>query len=355
MSGKKLVNILFGTAAAVAVAASVLVGGGFLKRGGNGSFKGMALRCAIQTGHPMHHLPGLTVGYNYELLRRFAAETADSLSFIANARRGSSWLDSLRAGKVDIVVLPYEETLQSDSVLFSRPVDSLTVWAVRKDFGKGLEEVNAWIGAFLSSDGHEAMRDLYLLRYNPSKRAEWGRTVNAISPYDSLLQAGAGKLGWDWHLLCAIVYQESQFHIEYRSSMGAEGLMQLMPATAANMGVDDLFNPEENIKAGVEYLRHLQDMFRSRAASREELLKFTLAAFNAGEGRILDCINYASSVGADAGTWEGLLSVIPQMRDEATIQVDSVLKLGAFQGSDETVGFVEKVLSLYGDFKRIMP
>ena len=355
MGRKKLVNILFGTAAAIAVAASVLVGGGFLKHGENGSFKGRALRCAIQTGHPMHHLPGLTVGYNYELLRRFAADTGDSLSFIANAARGSSWLDSLRAGKVDIVVIPYEDSLQADSVLFSRPVDSLTVWAVREDFGKGLEEVDAWIGDFLSSDGHEAMRDLYLLRYNPSKRAEWGRTVNAISPYDSLLRAGAETLEWDWRLLCAVVYQESQFHIEYRSRRGAEGLMQLMPATAANLGVDDLFDPEKNLRAGVAYLKHLQDMFRSRVAGREELLNFTLAAFNAGEGRILDCINYASSVGADAGTWEGLLSVIPQMRDEATIQVDSVLKLGTFQGSDETVSFVERVLSLYGDFKKIMP
>ena len=355
MSRKKLVNILFGTAAAIAVAASVLVGGVFPKRIESLSFKGRPLRCAIQTGHPAHHLPGLTVGYNYELLRRFAADTADSLSFIANARAGSSWLDSLRAGKGDIVVLPYGDSLRADSVLFSRPVDSLTVWAVREDHRKGLEEVDAWIGAFLSSDGHEAMRDLYLLRYNPSKRAEWGRTVNAVSPYDSLLQAGAGKLGWDWRLLCAVVYQESQFHIEYRSRRGAEGLMQIMPATAAKMGVDDLFNPEENLKAGVAYLKYLQDMFRSRAAGRDELIKFTLAAFNAGEGRLLDCINYAASVGADPGTWDGLLSVMPELRDEATIQVDSVLKLGAFQRPEETVFYVDRVLSLYGDFKRIMP
>ena len=119
--------------------------------------------------------------------------------------------------------------------------------------------------------------------------------------------------------------------------------------------MDDLFNPEENLKAGVAYLKYLQDMFRSRAAGRDELIKFTLAAFNAGEGRLLDCINYAASVGADPGTWEGLLSVMPELRDEATIQVDSVLKLGAFQRPEETVFYVDRVLSLYGDFKRIMP
>ena len=347
-------RIIFFAAAALAVAASVFFGGGLLRQKDGGSFRGIPLRCAIQANHPMHHLPGLTVGYNYELLRRFASDMDDSLSFIANARTGSSWLDSLRAGKVDIVVIPSEDPLPADSVLFSRPVDSLTVWAVRKDFKKGLEEIDEWIGAFLSSEGHEAMRDLYLLRYNPSKRAEWGRTVEAISPYDSLVRAGAERLGWDWRLLCAVVYQESQFHIEYRSRRGAEGLMQIMPSTAAQMGVDDLFNPKENLKAGVAYLKRLQDMFRGRAADREELMNFTLAAFNAGEGRLLDCINYATSIGADPETWEGLCSVIPQMQDEATIQVDSVLKLGTFQGT-ETIRYVDRVLSLYEDFKRIKP
>ena len=211
------------------------------------SFRNVPIRCAIQLEHSPRHLPGLTVGYNYELLQRFAASMGDSL-----------------------------------------------------------------------------------------------------------VKAAAKRLGWDWRLLSALIYSESQFHIELRSRRGAEGLMQMLPSTAAKMGVTDLFNPEESIKAGTEYLLLLQNMFRGKAANKDELCKFTLAAYNAGEGRILDCVRYAESIGADAGTWDGIVSVIPDMRDEATFQVDSVIRLGTFQGT-ETIAYVKRVLSLYEDFKVISP
>ena len=307
------------------------------------SFRNVPIRCAIQLEHSPRHLPGLTVGYNYELLQRFAASMGDSLVSIVNARRGSSWTDSLRQGKVDIVVLPCTAVPPSDSLLLSIPVDSLTVWAVRHDCAAGLAEIDGWLGSFLDSEDHEPVRDVFLLRYSPH-----------ISPYDNLVKAAAKRLGWDWRLLSALIYSESQFHIELRSRRGAEGLMQMLPSTAAKMGVTDLFNPEESIKAGTEYLLLLQNMFRGKAANKDELCKFTLAAYNAGEGRILDCVRYAESIGADAGTWDGIVSVIPDMRDEAPFQVDSVIRLGTFQGT-ETIDYVKRVLSLYEDFKVISP
>lgn len=346
--------LIYTVVAAIAVWASVHFGTVRPAGKASFSFKGVPLRCAIQLDHPERHLPGLTVGYNYDLLKRFASSMGDSLVSIANALPGSSWTDSLLRGSVDIVVLPYSGAEPPDSILYSRPLDSLTVWAVRHDFGAGLEEIDGWIGEFEASDAHDDVRDVFLLRYSPSKRAEWGRKVEHISPYDSLVKAGAKDLGWDWRLLSAIIYQESQFHIEFRSRRGAEGLMQMLPSTAAKMGVTDLFDPEESVKAGVIYLKRLQDMFRNKAADGDELCRFTLAAYNAGEGRIMDCINYANSVGVDSGTWEGLLSVIPEMRDEATIRVDSVLRLGPFQGT-ETIAYIEKVLSLYDSFKAIRP
>ncbi len=348
------VHPIFVILAAAAVAASIRIGSlSFIKQD-EMSFKGIPLRCAIQLEHSQRHLPGLTVGYNYELLQRFAASMGDSLVSIANARRGSSWTDSLLQGRVDIVVLPCVEVQPPDSILLSRPVDSLTVWAVRQDCAAGLAEIDEWLGSFLDSEEHEPVRDVFLLRYSPSKRAEWKRGVGHISPYDSLVKAASKRLGWDWRLLSAVIYQESQFHIELRSRRGAEGLMQMMPLTAAKMGVSDLFNPEESIRAGTEYLLLLQNMFRGKAANKDELCKFTLAAYNAGEGRIMDCIRYAESVGADSGTWDGIVSVIPDMRDESTIQVDSVIRLGTFQGT-ETISYVKRVLSLYEDFKVISP
>ena len=352
---RSVVHPLFVIFAAAVVWASVHVGyRAFRTEVPSRSFRDTELRCAIQLDRYERHLPGLTAGYNYELLQRFASDMGDSVVTIINPLPGSSWTDSLLAGRVDIVVLPYSGSPAPDSLLYSRPLDSLTVWAVREDCMAGLEEIDGWLEAFQASEGHESLRDGFLLRYSPAKRAEWGRRVSSISPYDSLVQAGSKRLGWDWRLLSAVVYQESQFHIELRSRRGAEGLMQMMPVTAEKMGVTDLFNPEKNIEAGTKYLLRLQNMFRESAANEEELMKFTLAAYNAGEGRLWDCINYAAAVGADATTWEGLLSAIPEMRDQATVQVDSILKLGTFQGV-ETIAYVEKVLGLYEDFKIIRP
>lgn len=355
MQRRRLVHPLFLIAAAAAVAISVHVGSqALVRKEPSRSFKGTHLRCAIQLDHPSRHLPGLTTGYNYDLLRRFTATLGDTLATIINPVPGSSWTDSLLLGKADIVVLPYSGAADNDSILFSRSIDSLTVWAVRADCRAGRDEINEWLGAFLSSEKHEDIRDTYLLRYSPAKRAEWGRTVSAISPYDSLVKAGAKDLGWDWRMLSAIIFQESQFHIESRSRRGAEGLMQMMPATAAKMGVTDLFDPEQSLKAGVKYLKGLQRMFSDDAADQNELCKFVLAAYNAGEGRLMDCINYAEAVGADSGTWEGIVSIIPEMRDESSVRVDSVIRLGTFQGV-ESIEFVEKVLSYFEDFKAIRP
>lgn len=355
MNSKHIGYALYCLAALAAVFFSVFNGSKLFRTEDPGSFKGKTLRCAIQLTHPSRHLPGLTFGHNYELLQRFASSLGDTLLPVVNPLPGESWIDSLKLGRADIVILPWSDSMHVDSVRFSRPIDSLTVWAVREESRAGIEEIDSWLDSITVAEGYESRRDAFTLRYSPSRRAEWGRKVSVISPYDSLIRAGAKSIGWDWRLLCALIYQESQFHIELRSRRGAEGLMQMMPRTAAKMGVEDLLDPGKSLDAGVSYIKHIQGMFRGKAADADELLKFTLAAYNAGEGRILDCINYAASLGADATRWDAVASVIPHLKDESTIQVDSIVRLGTFQGGDETIGYVEKVLGLFEDFKAIRP
>lgn len=82
----------------------------------------------------------------------------------------------------------------------------------------------------------------------------------------------------DSALIRAVIRQESAFKIDARSSKGAMGLMQLMPATARQYRVRDILDPKQNIYAGTQHLRYL--------IGRYDNLQLALAAYNAGEGAV---------------------------------------------------------------------
>jgi soluble lytic murein transglycosylase-like protein len=100
------------------------------------------------------------------------------------------------------------------------------------------------------------------------------------SSYDEHIRTAAGKYGLAPPLLKAVMAVESNFDPSAVSLKGATGLMQLMPTTARDMYVDDIFDPAQNIEGGARYLRLLQDRFGND-------LPIVLAAYNAGPERVL--------------------------------------------------------------------
>src|SRR5262249_21263447 len=97
--------------------------------------------------------------------------------------------------------------------------------------------------------------------------------------YDDLILEHSRKNGVRSDLVRAVMQVESAFNPNARSPKGAMGLMQLMPATARQYGVANPYNPAENVRAGVAYLRELLDRYQEK----EEL---ALAAYNAGPGAV---------------------------------------------------------------------
>jgi transglycosylase-like protein with SLT domain len=98
--------------------------------------------------------------------------------------------------------------------------------------------------------------------------------------FDQHIAAATAAYKVDLELVRAIIQVESDFDNLARSSKGAMGLMQLMPATAARFGVGDPWNPRQNIFGGVQYLRFLLDLFRGDIA-------LVAAAYNSGENAVI--------------------------------------------------------------------
>jgi soluble lytic murein transglycosylase-like protein len=97
--------------------------------------------------------------------------------------------------------------------------------------------------------------------------------------FHSIIQEASDRYRVDPELIRAIIMTESSNNPRAVSGKGARGLMQLMPATAKALGVEDSFNPEHNIYGGVRYFRQLLDKFDGDT-------KVALAAYNAGSRKV---------------------------------------------------------------------
>jgi len=105
------------------------------------------------------------------------------------------------------------------------------------------------------------------------------KTSSVSGKFADIIQAAAAKYDVDADLIKAVIKAESNFNANAVSSCGALGLMQLMPATAESLGVEDPLDPQQNIFGGTKFLHRLLDKYNNN-------ISLALAAYNAGPGAV---------------------------------------------------------------------
>jgi membrane-bound lytic murein transglycosylase MltF len=180
-------------------------------------------------------------------------------------------------------------------------------WAVRRDN----PELKARLDVFVAGNKKGTLTGNVLFkRYFGATR--WIRDPTSdlgdskLGPFLEPLQRLSAQYGFDWRLIAAQAYQESQLNPDARSRSGARGLMQLMPATAKDMGFDDVSSPEDNLHAGIKYMAWLRDTYFDAPELPEPVrVDLALAAYNAGPGRVRRWRSEAPERGADPNRWFG--------------------------------------------------
>jgi membrane-bound lytic murein transglycosylase MltF len=165
------------------------------------------------------------------------------------------------------------------------------------------------------------MGNILFTRY--LKNTSWARTV--MTPGDrarfdetiAFFRQYAAQYGFDWLMVAALAYQESRLDQSMRSHVGAIGVMQLMPSTATDpkVGIPDIEKTENNIHAGVKYLRFLKDRyFSDEALDPLDRTLFTFAAYNAGPAKVRRLRTEARGQGLDPNVWFQNVEVIAAKR-----------------------------------------
>lgn len=229
-------------------------------------------------------------------------------------------------------------------------------WAVRTNSPKLLGAINTWI------EKERKGLDFYVI-YNKYFKNEknfrrrvksefYSLNKNKISKFDGIIKTHAKKIGWDWRLLASQIYQESRFKPKTESWAGAKGLMQMMPATMASLGIKNIHDPQESIRGGVAYLKKLQKSFTSIPDSVQRI-KFALASYNCGLYHVIDAQNLAKLRGLDPKKWDdNVEKMILELSYPKNYNLD-VVKYGYVRGI-EPYTYVEQIFERYEHYRNFI-
>ncbi len=234
--------------------------------------------------------------------------------------------------------------------------DSIAVsWATNPENELLIIEINNWLKQIKKNGKFNYLYKRYFNNHksvpsNTSKHAILQK--GTISVYDHLLKKEAQRIAYDWKLLAAIIFTESNFNPEAESIVGASGLMQIIPETAKQFSVSNYIQADSNIYVGASYLQYLDKYLTKHVPDSTERIKFVLASYNAGPGHILDAIRLAQKHEKDPQIWKGNVDYYLRHKNMPQYYQDPLAKNGYCDGS-QAYSYVERVLETYTNYKNI--
>ncbi|SFE80357.1 transglycosylase SLT domain-containing protein [Thermophagus xiamenensis] len=296
-------------------------------------------------------------------LRNLSQEIGDSINIVEIADYEVEQLIGLVAsGEIEYTVC--DENLARVNLNYYPNLDVETPisfpqkmsWAVRSNSYDLLSVINNWLIGFKKTARYTRIYQKYFLNKRSMHLVDEGfHSIKGgqVSDYDNIIKEESRKFDWDWRLIASIIYQESRFLPSAESWAGARGLMQLMPETANYFGVSNVENPRENIRAGVEFLRWLDERLKNRVPDPQERIKFVLASYNVGIGHVFDAMKLAEKYGKDPQKWEDNVDYYLLHKSEPKYYNDPVVKYGYCRG-EEPYHYVTEILERYDHYKNVM-
>lgn len=228
-------------------------------------------------------------------------------------------------------------------------------WAVRKNSINLKTIVDDWLIDMKKSPDFYVIYNRYFksrkTQNNRVKSAYSSLSKNKISPYDDLIKRASEKLNMDWLLLTSIIFQESKFDPNSESWVGAQGLMQLTSNVADEYDVADIFDPEENVMAGVEHIEWLIQYWEHEILDKEELMKFVLGSYNVGQGHVRDAMHLVDKYGGDSQMWDDNVAKYLELKATPKYYRDPVVNYGYCRG-EEPVSYVREILFRYSQYRQ---
>ena len=274
-----------------------------------------------------------------ELNERFVREGRPTIRIVdlPDALEDEDKLEMLSVGLVELVAMDDWKALAWSQVLKGIKVredlalkkDVKVGWAIRKGSPKLEAEIEEYMQKSAKSTSMETRRKLAIARAKKFRNNTGDAEIRRFNNTIALFQKYGSKYGFDPLMLAAQGYQESQLNQEAKSHVGAIGIMQVMPATGAELKVGDIRLAEANVHAGAKYMDQLMTKYFPDANfSESNRPLFAFASYNAGPGRIAQMRKEAAKRGLDPDKWFNNVEIVTaeKVGIETTTYVRNIYK-----------------------------